>query len=265
MTVHKTAGTLYYIGPVVDAESIEDMTDEDAVSYFDGLSGWTEIEEIESFGDFGDNSDVVTFASVKDRRVRKFKTTRDAGTMTVMCGRDPLDAGQIALAAAEKTDSDYAFKVVFPDTKPGFTNSTEYFGGMVMSRPTNLGGVGDMTKRTYNVAVNTAVYAVDSEAESVPTNTARPSITGASVQVGVTLTANEGAWTGLPTSYTYQWQHDDGGDLSFANVSVGGTNKTYVPVVGDIGDSLRVQVTAINGAGSSSAANSLATTVIIAA
>lgn len=106
---------------------------------------------------------------------------------------------------------------------------------------------------------------VDPEPQSVPVNTVKPSIIGTAVQVGVTLTAIDGAWTNDPTSFTYQWQHDASGNGTFANVSVGGTSRTYVPVVGDIADSVRVQVTAINGAGSSAGANSLGTTPIIAA
>src|SRR3954468_17791323 len=99
MAVAKTAGTRLYVGPDVNTDTIGALSDSDAVTYFEGLS-WTEVEEIESFGDLGDSADVATFASVKDRRMRKFKTTRDAGTMAIVCGRDPLDAGQVALVAA---------------------------------------------------------------------------------------------------------------------------------------------------------------------
>lgn len=266
MSVSKTAGARFYIGTDVNPDTIEAMTDEDAVTYFEGLSGWVEVEEIESFGDLGDNSEVTNFASVKDRRVRKFKTTRDAGTMAIVCGRDPLDAGQVALVAAEKTDLNYAFKLVYADHRDDVhSDSVEYFAGMVMSRPTNLGGNADVTKQTFNIGVNTAVYAVPSDDLAVATNLVLPSIVGTAVQVGVTLTAIEGEWTGNPTSFTYQWQHDTSGNGTFTNVSVGGTSRTYVPVVGDIADALRVRVTAVNGAGSSTAANSLGTIPIIAA
>jgi len=186
--------------------------------------------------------------------------------MALVCGRDPLDAGQDAAIAAEKTDYDYAFKLVYSDAPDSdYANSVEYFAGMVVSRPTNLGGVQDMTKRTFNIGVNTAIYEVETAAGSVPTNLTLPSIVGAAVQVGVVLTAIEGAWTGSPTSFTYQWQHDTSGNGTFANVASGGTSRTYTPVVGDIADSLRVQVVAVNGAGSSSAASSLGTIPIIAA
>lgn len=102
-------------------------------------------------------------------------------------------------------------------------------------------------------------------AEAVPTNTAKPSITGASVQVGVTLTAIPGEYTGAPTTFVYQWQHDASGNGTFANVSVGGTGETYVPVVGDIADFLRVGITPSNSAGAGTTVYSLPVGPIIAA
>lgn len=257
MAAHKTAGTRLYIGPVANTDTIQAMTDEDAVTYFEGLSGWIEVEEIESFGDLGDNSEVATFASVKDRRMRKWKTVRDAGTMAIVCGRDPLDAGQDALIAAEKSDYSYAFKLVYADAPDSdYVASVEYFAGMVMSRPTNLGGVQDITKRTFNIGVNTAIYEVQTAAGSAPTNLVQPSIVGSSLAQGSVLTADEGQWTGDPTSYTYQWQADTSGNGSFSNIS-GATARTHTIAAGQAGDAIRVQVSAVNGVGTSSAANSL--------
>lgn len=268
MAVSKTSGTKLYIGPVVNTDTIGAMSDSAAVAFFEAIveGDWAEVGEIESFGDIGDNSEVATFASVANRRVRKMKTTRDAGTMAIVCGRDALDEGQNALIAAEKTDFNYAFRIVYADARDAnHTDSVEYFGGMAMSRPTNLGSGKDVTKRTFNLGVNTAVYEVPSANEVEPTNLIRPSIVGTAVQVGVLLTALEGEWTGGPTGFTYQWQHDTSGNGTFTNVAVGGTSKTYTPVVGDVADSLRVQVTASNAAGASAAANSLGTIPIIAA
>jgi hypothetical protein len=166
MTVSKTAGARFYIGPVANTDTIEAMDDAAALAYFEAIvdNDWTEVEEIESFGDLGDNTEIATFASVKDRRMRKFKTTRDAGTMALVCGRDPLDDGQTALVAAERTDYNYAFKLVYADAREeAYSPSTDYFAGMVLSRPTNLGGVGDITKRTFNIGVNTAVISDDTD------------------------------------------------------------------------------------------------------
>jgi predicted secreted protein len=101
--------------------------------------------------------------------------------------------------------------------------------------------------------------------EAIPANVAKPSITGASVQVGVTLSAVEGEFTNAPTSFTYQWQHDASGNGTFTNVSIGGTGETYVPVVGDIADFLRVGITPSNSAGAGTTVYSLPVGPIIAA
>lgn len=102
-------------------------------------------------------------------------------------------------------------------------------------------------------------------AAAVPVNSVKPTITGASVQVGVTLTGHPGKYTGGTTSFAYQWQHDASGNGTFANVSVGGTEATYVPVVGDIADFLRVGVTPTNSAGAGTTVYSLPVGPIIAA
>ena len=101
--------------------------------------------------------------------------------------------------------------------------------------------------------------------EAAPTNLVKPSIVGASVQVGVTLTAVAGEFEGAPSSFTYQWQHDASGNGTFANVLVGGTGETYVPVVGDIADFIRVGVTPSNTAGPGTTVYSLPVGPIIAA
>lgn len=81
-------------------------------------------------------------------------------------------------------------------------------------------------------------------AESAPTNTVLPAISGL-LEVGETLTAYPGVWTGAPT-FTYQWQNEG------ANI-VGATSQTYVLQAGDSGDNIRVIVTGTNTAGNASA------------
>src|SRR2546423_4037077 len=81
-------------------------------------------------------------------------------------------------------------------------------------------------------------------AAATPQNTSLPTISG-TPKVGSTQTADNGTWSNTPTSFAYQWQRcaSDGtgcGDLS------GATSKTYTPVSGDVGHTLRVVVTAMN-------------------
>jgi hypothetical protein len=90
---------------------------------------------------------------------------------------------------------------------------------------------------------------------AAPANSTLPAVAG-TAQVGQTLTAWEGVWTGTP-AFTYQWKK---GGVNIA----GGINKTYVPVVGDVGAAITVAVTGTNSAGSASA-TSAATVNVIAA
>lgn len=92
----------------------------------------------------------------------------------------------------------------------------------------------------------------------VPVNAALPAISG-TAQVGQTLTASNGTWTHTPTSYTYQWNSSAGGPIS------GATAATYVPVTGNIGNTLTVSVIARNSGGSSSPATSAATASVTGA
>jgi hypothetical protein len=77
------------------------------------------------------------------------------------------------------------------------------------------------------------------------TNTSRPTITG-EARVGQELTANEGTWTGSPTSFAFQWQRCNIDAVSCLDVT-GATGRTYGVRLADLGFRLRVQVTARSG------------------
>lgn len=86
---------------------------------------------------------------------------------------------------------------------------------------------------------------------AAPSNTQAPTISG-TVQVGSTLTASSGAWSGNPTAYAYQWSRCDQTGSSCAAVG-GATASSYTLAQVDAGNTLRVTVTATNSAGSTSA------------
>jgi hypothetical protein len=99
-------------------------------------------------------------------------------------------------------------------------------------------------------------------AAALPSSTGLPSIAGSLVEGGL-LTASTGSWTGTPPLvYSYQWEScpplaGECFDIPEA------TSSQYRPGLLDVGDPLRVIVTATNDAGSASA-TSPATSVVAA-
>ena len=85
-----------------------------------------------------------------------------------------------------------------------------------------------------------------------PVNTSLPLISG-SLSVGHTLQASTGGWTGLSTNaFGYQWSRCNTNGTSCASIS-GATGQSYGVGNVDVGNGLRVSVTATNATGATSA------------
>ena len=101
-------------------------------------------------------------------------------------------------------------------------------------------------------------------APSAPLNTSPPTITG-TAQEGQTVTASPGTWTGTaPIAYAYQWRRCDSAGNNCADIPAA-TASDYTLTAGDVGSTVRVQVTASNSAGSASASSAQTATVTAAA
>src|SRR6478735_1438604 len=82
---------------------------------------------------------------------------------------------------------------------------------------------------------------------SVPVNSGLPVVSGL-VGQGQGLSASVGAWSGSPSSYAFQWQRCGSGGGGCQAIG-GAIGSSYVLSVADVGQTVRVAVTATNGAG----------------
>lgn len=153
--VNTASGTKIYIGPAAGSET-------NTLAEFSALTGYVEIGLVESLGEFGDEASSVPFSSLGDGRVRKSKGVRNAGTLALVCGRDPADPGQDALIAAEATKNKYAFKIVYADRlTPTGDDSVEYFRALVLNKRSNVGNADNIVRRSFSLDIDSEILAED--------------------------------------------------------------------------------------------------------
>ena len=95
------------------------------------------------------------------------------------------------------------------------------------------------------------VQAAPTVANSRPSNTAKPTISGVA-QEGQTLTGTNGTWTNSPTKFEYTWRrcNRNGGNCD----SIGSAHGTTYTLTGaDVGHTIRLRVKATNSDGSANA------------
>src|SRR5262249_34992928 len=103
-----------------------------------------------------------------------------------------------------------------------------------------------MTRLVLGLLVGSGVLAAGALA-AAPQNTNEPTING-KMMTGQTLTADKGEWSGNPADFNYQWQRCDNDGASCGDIS-GATSKTYKLTDADVGNTVRVQVKAMNSDG----------------
>ena len=112
---------------------------------------------------------------------------------------------------------------------------------------------------TQDLFIPSALWLVSDEGPAA--NTSGPTI-GGLARDGSTLTANPGSWNGTPTiTYQYQWQRCDASGNNCVDIA-GETGTTYTLGPADVGSTIRVVVTAVNDAGSSTPASSSPTSTV---
>ena len=116
------------------------------------------------------------------------------------------------------------------------------------------------------VAALIAVFAIvvtgsNAASSAAPKNTSPPTLNG-TPQEGETLTADPGTYSGTtPISYVYQYRRCDKNGGSCSNIGGSTTQKIYKLTSADVGNTVRVRVTAHNSDGSTTS-TSVPTAVI---
>jgi hypothetical protein len=128
---------------------------------------YVEVGEIEDLGEFGDTFSSVTFTSLKDGRVRKYKGTADAGDLTLTVGLDNGDVGQRAIKVAHKdrTKGDYNIKITLNDGDPSATPAvlptTFYMRGKVMNNTVAPGAADNVVRRNITIGINSDIIEIN--------------------------------------------------------------------------------------------------------
>jgi hypothetical protein len=133
----------------------------------------------------------------------------------------------------------------------GRVDSIFYFAGQPKTRL----GVAD-TKRLARLAESRTRVGLS------PANTSLPLVSGIA-QVSQFVTAAPGTWSNAPTTFAYQWQRCDPTGGACTDIS-GATGQSYSVTTADVGQTLRVAVTARNKYGSASAPSAPTAVVSVA-
>lgn len=154
MAVDTAAGSKISIGPANSTAASQ--TDYEALPF-------TEVGEVENIGEFGDTFNEVNFTALADRRVRKFKGSRNAGNIQLTIGHDSANTGQTDLNAALESDSDFAFRVELDDagSGTGAAPTTFFFRAKVMAAPITVGDTESIVRINATLGINSDILKID--------------------------------------------------------------------------------------------------------
>jgi fibronectin type 3 domain-containing protein len=142
----------------------------------------------------------------------------------------------------------------------GSTPSAYLGKSLVSGEPNFKGSISNVA--FYAKALSAERIKAHYDAAEFPVDTAAPTISG-TVKDGSTLTAKAGSWSGLtPIGFAYQWARCNSAGGECAQIP-SATETKYTLSHEDVGETLQVEVTATNTAGSGSATS--AQTAVVAA
>lgn len=132
---------------------------------------------------------------------------------------------------------------------------------ITITRRLGLLAVAGLTGAAVFVTLASAEPNDPSAAQVRPQNTAKPTVSDTTPESGQQLTAGPGTWTGdQPIVFTYQWLRCNPGGNNCVEIP-NADDQTYTAQSADVGNTLRVRVTATNASGSDSE-NSDATSAV---
>lgn len=139
------AGATFWIAS--DAQEV-DLT----LAQFEALT-WVQVKKVGSHGETGVDTNILTYDTWDSDVVQKGKGMSNAGDPDVELSRVISDAGQIALRAAAKTNSNYAFKIVHNDAPVAGTPTIIYNRGLVTGPKRTNGRNEDFILETFKLGL----------------------------------------------------------------------------------------------------------------
>jgi predicted secreted protein len=197
---------------------------------------WHPVGEVTNITPPSDAVDAVDATHMQSPgRTREFIAgLSDPGECSIEQNFVPGSDAEVRLRAIKAAGTRAKWRITWPNAVSW--RFTGFITGIEATAP-----VDDKMAATVTIKVTGATAPTPAAA---PVNSVKPAISGVG-QVGQTLTAFAGQWSGAPT-FTYQWKNE--------GVAIGGaTNRTYVLAAGDVGDTISIAVTATNAAGSATA------------
>lgn len=156
MATYAMVGAKFELGAALATKAADFV----AADFTTPLTAPATVGEPESYSSVTDTWESEDFTSVSDGRTRTIKTTRKGGAFELVCGLDPLDAGQLAMRAAHAARDNYAMRFTFSDkpaTGAAPKNSTRTFVGLVIGVEDDASGKIGKVKFTVQVNSNVLV------------------------------------------------------------------------------------------------------------
>lgn len=119
----------------------------DAAGYQSTDLVFTLIGEVENYGNHGITATITEFTPVDTAVVTKIKGSKNYGTMNLMIGSIPGNAGQAILETAAESNNHYSIKMTYPD------GEVHYMDVLVAKKEYQDGSVNDISKIAVDLAL----------------------------------------------------------------------------------------------------------------